>query len=266
MSSYIDTHTHLYVPEFDEDRDAVVNNAMQAGVTRMFLPNIDAGTIGAMMQLAGQYPNNCFPMMGLHPGSVKENVSDELAVVKEWLFEKQHEVPGGRWAAVGEIGLDYYWDTTYKAEQQMAFRQQIEWAKQLGLPIAIHTRDAMEDVLSTLEEMHDERLRGVLHCFTGTVADAKRAIDLGFYLGIGGVVTFKNSGLDKMVAELPLESLVLETDSPYLAPTPNRGKRNETSYIVLVAEKLATVYQLPLETIQNKTTENALQLFEMQDL
>ncbi len=252
-----DTHTHLYSEQFNDDRSAMVQRAIDAGVTRLFLPNVDKDSIEGMLQLTQQYPDNCFAMMGLHPCSVAADVEDQLKLVHEWLFEKQTQ----RFYAVGEIGLDYFWDNTYKAQQQDAFRRQIGWAKELGLPIVVHCRDAMGDILDTLEDLHDPHLRGILHCFTGTIEDAHRAINLGFYLGIGGVVTFKNSGLDAVVSQLPLEKLVLETDAPYLAPVPYRGKRNESAYLRLVADKVADCLQTSRERVADVTSQNAVKIF-----
>lgn len=253
----VDTHTHLYSEQFNADRNAMLQRAIDSGVTKMFLPNVDADSIDGMLQLTKAFPENCFAMMGLHPCSVGDDVEAQLGLVKKWLFDRNEQT----FYAVGEIGLDYFWDTTYKLQQQAAFRQQIEWAKQLDLPIVVHCRDAMADILDILEETHQNKLRGILHCFTGTLADAQRAINLGFYLGIGGVVTFKNGGLDKIVANLPLENLVLETDAPYLAPVPYRGKRNETAYIALIADKLAGCMNISREVIAEVTSANALKIF-----
>lgn len=252
----IDTHTHLYAAQFDEDQKAMMQRAFEAGVKSFFLPNIDSESVEPMLKLEAEYPGQCFAMMGLHPCSVKENYKTELEVVKKWLDRRA-------FSAVGEIGLDLYWDKTFVEEQKDAFRIQIEWAKSLGIPIVIHTRDAIGLAIEIVEEHKDERLEGIFHCFSGNLAEALRIIDLGFYLGIGGVLTFKNGGLDKVIAEqdISLDHLVLETDAPYLSPTPKRGKRNESAYLRLVAEKLALVKGVSYEEISQRTTENARHLF-----
>lgn len=248
-----DTHTHLYSTQFDDDRTAMVQRAIDAGVSRLFMPNVDKDSIEGMMALADQFPNHCFPMMGLHPCSVNEFVGEEMALVKQWLFGEH----GKRFAAVGEIGLDYYWDRTFEEQQREAFKQQILWAKELNLPIVIHSRDSLDDGIKIVSELKDERLKGIFHCFSGTVEQAQQIVELGFYLGIGGVVTFKKSGLDEVVRQIPLEHLVLETDAPYLAPTPHRGKRNESAYITLVAQMVADIKQIPLQQVADVTTANA---------
>lgn len=256
-----DTHTHMYSRKFTDDRDAAIQRCLDAGVTRLFLPNIDSTSIDSLMDLANTWPDNCFPMMGLHPTSVGDNVDDELEIVRQWLFEKLDNTPHGKFFAVGEIGLDYYWDTSFKDQQQMAFRKQIGWAKELGLPIVVHCRDAMDDILDILEELNDDTLNGILHCFTGTLEQAQRALAIGFYLGIGGVVTFKNGGVAEVVQQLSIENIVLETDSPYLAPTPNRGKRNESSYLTLVADKVAECLRMTVEQVAVATTDNSQKIF-----
>lgn len=252
----IETHTHLYAEQFDEDRAEAMQRAFDAGVREIYLPAIDSGTHQAMLDLEASYPNRVFSMMGLHPCSVKENYEEELSIVKSHLNSRP-------FCAIGEIGIDLYWDkTTYKI-QRKAFKQQIAWAKELDVPIVIHSRNSTEEVIEVLEEEKDERLRGIFHCFGGSVEEGRRIIDLGFYLGIGGVVTFKNAGLDKTVAELPLESLVLETDAPYLSPKPYRGKRNETSYLRLIAEKIAAVQGVKFTEVEKVTTRNAKNIFRM---
>ncbi|MEL7021098.1 MAG: TatD family hydrolase [Bacteroidota bacterium] len=252
----IDTHTHLYVSQFDEDRATVIQRAVEAGVGQFFLPNIDSTSIDAMLELERQYPQRCFAMMGLHPCSVQSNVEEELAIVKQWLDRRA-------FVAVGEIGLDLYWDKTFFEEQKMAFRTQIGWAKALDVPIVIHSRDSTQEVIDILRDEQDERLRGIFHCFGGSVEEANAITALGFYLGIGGVATFKKSGLDKTLTEVDLKHLVLETDSPYLAPTPYRGKRNESSYLRLVAEKIAAVQKISVAEVERVTTENAQTIFQM---
>lgn len=256
----VDTHTHLYSEQFKEDRIEVIQRAFDAGVTHLFLPNVDGDSIEGMMALTQEYPEQCFAMMGLHPCSVDDKVESQLSTIKEWLFDRMEYT----FCAVGEIGLDYYWDTTYKTQQQEAFKQQIAWAKELNIPVAVHCRDAMDDILDILEETSKGKLTGVLHCFTGTKEQAERAVNLGFYLGIGGVVTFKNGGLDKTLTDINVSHLILETDAPYLAPMPYRGKRNESAFVSLIAQKLADVKHLTVEEVAGITTSNALKLFGKQ--
>lgn len=251
---FVDTHTHLYSRKFDRDRSEVIQRALDAGVEAFYLPNIDRSSIEAMLQLEESYPQQCFAMMGLHPCSVKEDFREELAAVEGWLSRRA-------FCAVGEIGIDLYWDKTFFEQQKEAFLQQIEWAKELALPIVIHSRESIDIIIELLQGVNDERLRGIFHCFTGNRRQASAIIDLGFHLGIGGVLTFKNAGLDKTVASIPLEHLVLETDSPYLAPVPHRGKRNESAYVVSVAERLAEVKGLPLEEVASVTRENSYAIF-----
>lgn len=251
----IDTHAHLYAKQFDDDRESMLERAKASGVERFYLPNIDSNSIEGMLELEAKHPDTCFPMMGLHPCSVKENYEEELAIVKEWLFKRP-------FCAVGEIGIDLYWDKTTLPQQIIAFRQQIGWAKELDLPIIIHARDSTEEILEVLETEKSDNLRGIFHCFGGTIEQANRIIDLGFYLGIGGVLTFKKSGLDKTMQEIDLKHVVLETDAPYLAPTPYRGKRNESAYVRLVAEKLAGVKNIPFTEVAAITSANAKKIFE----
>jgi len=253
---FIDTHSHLYSSQFDEDRTQAINDAISAGVSTILLPNISSEYTKGMLEVCGEFPENCFPMMGLHPCDVNEdNIEGELLHVEQ-------ELAKGKYIAVGEIGLDLYWDKTKLEIQKKAFIHQIELAKKYKLPIAIHVRDSFAEAIEIIEKLNDESLSGVFHCFTGRVEDAQRVINLGdFYLGIGGVLTFKNSGLDKTIAKIELQNLLLETDSPYLAPTPFRGKRNESKYIVNIAEKLAEVHQIEIENIAKITTLNAKKLF-----
>lgn len=248
-----DTHTHIYYNE-GEDLVQQLKRCMANHVHRLFLPNVDAASIQQVFHTANAYPEQCFPMLGLHPCSVKENFEQELALIKEVLgHEKVY--------AIGEIGLDLYWDkSTFKAQQE-AFRIQVDWAKEWRLPIVIHCRDAFDEQFALLEELKDDRLFGIFHCFTGNLAQAKRAIDLGFFLGIGGVVTFKNAGLDKVVENIDLAHIVLETDAPYLAPTPYRGKPNESSYLIHIAQKVANLHQTSLEEVANITTQNSKIVF-----
>jgi len=251
----IDTHTHLYSKEFDTDRDAMIQSAINGGVSKMLMPNVDVDSISGMHDLVKKFPQNCFAMMGLHPCSVNENWEKDLLTIKEWLNKEKY-------CAVGEIGIDLYWDETTLGFQQNAFKTQIKWAKEKKLPIVIHVRDAFNECFEIVDQMNDENLTGVFHCFSGNLEQAKHIIKYGgFKLGIGGVVTFKNGGLDKVLPEIDLEHLILETDSPYLAPAPHRGKRNESLYLNLVASKLAELKGVDLKTIDEVTTKNALELF-----
>lgn len=254
----IDTHAHLYLPEFDEDRDDMMARARDAGVHKFYLPNIDSRSIDSMLQLEAAYPGHCFAMMGLHPCSVKDNWEEELAIVKSWLERR-------RFAAIGETGIDLYWDTTHVAQQQQAFLQQVEWSLAYDLPIVIHSRESTDMLIDLLRELREPRLKGIFHCFGGTIAQAEAIIELGFLLGIGGVLTFKKAGLDAVLPHIGLQHLVLETDSPYLAPVPYRGKRNESAYVRLVAEKLAEVKQVSPEEIARITSDNANNLFCAQE-
>ena len=249
-----DTHTHLYSEQFNEDRNETIQRAIDAGVSRLFIPAIDSTYLPAMLDLEKAFPNNTFLMMGLHPTHVKENVAEELAFVKEWLDKHN-------FYAVGEIGIDLYWDKTFLQQQQDAFKQQIEWAKEKNLPIVIHCRDAFNEIFEVLEEVKDDKLFGIFHCFTGNLEQANQAISYNLKLGIGGVATFKNGKIDKFLNEIPLENIVLETDSPYLAPTPFRGKRNESSYLINVLDKLVDIYNLTPQEIANITTQNSKNVF-----
>jgi TatD DNase family protein len=224
------------------------------GVKRLFLPNVDSASIPLIFSLVKAYPENCFPMLGLHPCDVKENWQNELKLIKE-------AIPAHKIYAIGEIGIDLYWDKTTLDIQIEAFKIQIGWAKELKLPIVIHCRNSFDEVYNVLKEEYDENLRGILHCFTGTLEQAQKLIDIGFYLGIGGVVTYKNSGLDKVVEQIDLKHIVLETDSPYLTPVPFRGKPNESSYLTYVAEKVADLHQMPVEKVAEITTENSRTIF-----
>ena len=255
---FTDTHTHLYLNAFDDDRANVVKNAIEQGVKYMLLPNIDSSSIDPMFELCKAFPENCFPMMGLHPTSVKENYKEELEIISGW-FEKQNFI------AVGEIGIDLYWDQSFQKQQEEAFRFQIDLALKNEIPIVIHSRDSFDEIFNVLEDYHGSGLKGVFHCFTGSLEQANKAIDLGFYLGIGGVLTFKNSGLDKVIAEIDLKHILLETDSPFLAPTPFRGKRNESAYINLVANRLSQIKNIDRKEIAKITTQNAIDLFKFTD-
>ncbi|MBK9291627.1 MAG: TatD family hydrolase [Bacteroidetes bacterium] len=254
----IDTHAHLYLEEFDGDRREVMQRALQAGVQLMLLPNIDQASIGPMMQMCRQWPENCRPMMGLHPTYVKDDYRRQLDLIGQVLFDNTNQYIG-----VGEIGIDLYWDKTHAAAQEEAFEEQLGWAARLGFPVAIHTREAFEVILKIVEKLQDGRLKGVFHCFTGGAEEARRILDLGFYFGIGGVVTYKNSDLPHVLSQIPPESIVLETDSPYLPPVPHRGKRNESAFIVEVVSKLSQVYATDVEEMARLTTQNASKLFNL---
>lgn len=252
----IDTHAHLYVDAFSEDREEMLQRAWDAGVEQVFLPNIDQDSIPEMLALEEAHPERCVAMMGLHPCHVKEDYEAQLAEVKKWWEQRS-------FAAVGEIGIDLYWDKSTFEWQKDAFLRQVALAKKYGKPIVIHSREATQEVIELLEEEKGEDLYGIFHCFTGSKEEAEAIHELGFFLGIGGVVTFKNAGLDKTVQELPLEWLVLETDSPYLAPAPKRGKRNESAYVRRVAERIAAVKELPLGEVAKVTNRNARQVFAL---
>jgi TatD DNase family protein len=255
---FIDTHTHLYLKQFSEDIDVVIANSISSGIDKLFLPNINSETTKSMLDLCEKHPETCYAMMGLHPCDVKsESMEKELFHVEEMLKEK-------KFVAVGEIGIDLYWDKSTLSLQKEAFIFQINLAKKYKLPIAVHVRDSFDHAIEIVESLNDDNLSGVFHCFTGSVEDSKRITDLGnFYLGIGGVLTFKNSGLDNTIKEIDIKHLLLETDSPYLAPTPFRGKRNESKYIVNIAEKLSEIHQISLEDVSEQTTNNALKLFKL---
>jgi TatD DNase family protein len=249
-----DTHTHLYADEFTTDCDLLIGEAMDMGIQRFFLPNIDSTSVDAMLAIEKKYPLNCFAMMGLHPCSVKENWKEELALVEKHLSERS-------FAGIGEIGIDLFWDKTFIKEQEETFRRQVELANRYKLPIVIHSRESFEEIYRILRETKKKNPCGIFHCFTGTADQAKRAVDLGFYLGVGGVVTFKNSGLDKVVAEMDLQNIVLETDAPYLAPVPFRGKRNVPAYLLKVAEKIAEIKNISVDEVAEVTTENSKKIF-----
>lgn len=251
-----DTHTHLYSEAFDEDRKEMIQRAIDANVSRFFIPAIDSSYTTSMLQLEQEFPNHVFLMMGLHPTSVKDNYKEELQHVEE-LMAKRH------FYAVGEIGIDLYWDTSTLEIQKKAFKHQIQLAKKYKLPIVIHCRDAFDEIFEVLETEKDDALFGIFHCFTGTFEQAQKAISYNMKLGIGGVATFKNGKIDQFLNQIDLKHIVLETDSPYLAPKPYRGKRNESSYIIMVLEKLSELYNLPQETIAEITTQNSKDIFNI---
>ncbi|WBV56220.1 TatD family hydrolase [Chryseobacterium daecheongense] len=251
----IDTHTHLYAEEFDEDRKEAIQRALDKGITEFYLPAIDSESHEKMLQLEAEYPGQVFSMMGLHPCYVKpESWEKELAIVKEYLDKRA-------FPAIGEIGIDLYWDQSTLDIQVKAFEQQIDWAIEMDLPIVIHTRESFDETFEVLERKKNPKLRGIFHCFSGNLEQAKHAIDLNFLLGIGGVVTFKNGKIDQFLQEIPLEKIVLETDSPYLAPVPHRGKRNESSYLDLVVGKLVNIYNKDFSEIDRITSQNAKHIY-----
>lgn len=252
----IDTHTHLYSDKFSADRDAVIQRARDAGVELAILPAVDSTSHAAMLELEAAYPDYCPAMIGLHPVSVKENYEEELALVESELKRR-------KWIAIGEIGMDLYWDKSFRPQQEIAFLRQCEWAVAYNLPIAIHARESIDELLELIEAFNNKKLRGVFHCFTGNEEQGMKAIGMGFYLGIGGVLTFKNGGIDKILNKWPQNRILLETDAPYLAPKPHRGKRNETSYVRIVAEKVAEIWNCSLAEVGEITTENTRQLFDL---
>jgi TatD DNase family protein len=249
-----DSHCHLYSEEFATDRDNVIKRAAVEGVEKFYLPAIDSTAHTQMINLEQQYPGNCFAMMGLHPCYVKENYEQELQLVEEWLSKRT-------FVAIGEIGLDFYWDKTFTDQQYDAFRRQIEWALQYDRPIVIHTRNAMPETIAVVKEYVSKNVRGIFHCFSGNADDAAAITGMGFYLGIGGAITYKNSGVAQAIEHIDPKYLVLETDAPYLTPVPFRGKRNESSYLKYVVEKLATVKNRPVEEIAAITTANTQKIF-----
>lgn len=252
----IDTHAHIYAKEFDNDRSEVIARATEQGIHQILMPNIDLESIEPMLETEKAYPTICKSMMGLHPCYVDADVKKTLATIHSW-FEKH------KFIAVGEIGIDLYWDKTYRSEQEYALSTQLNWAKEMGLPVVIHTRDSIEETLELLRKEQDGSLTGVFHCFGGTIEEAKAITELGFHLGLGGVSTFKNGGMDKVIPHLDMKDIILETDCPYLAPVPHRGKRNEPSYTELVARRVADLKELTLAEVDKLTTDNASKLFKL---
>jgi len=252
----IDTHCHLFLEEFDNDRDDAVERAISQGVEQMILPNVDSKSLDPLKQIGAKYPKNLFIASGLHPTSVKENYISELDAIEKFLNEN-------KCVAIGEIGIDLYWDKSHLKEQLVALEIQLNWAKDRNLPVLLHCRESLNEVFELVKR--NMPLRGIFHAFSGTIEDARKVIDLGFYLGIGGVVTYKNSGLDKIVSQLSINNLVLETDAPYLTPVPHRGKRNEPAYIAITASKIAELLQISVEEIAKTTTANALRLFGLSE-
>ena len=251
---FIDTHAHLYLEQFTEDIDTVIENAVKMNVQKIFLPNIDSSTTKAMLDLHAEYPENCYPMIGLHPCSVKENYRDELAHIDEELSKR-------RYYGIGETGIDLYWDTQFKSEQIECFEYQIELAKKLSLPVIIHSRESLDLTIELISKHQDGSLKGIFHCFNGTIDQCKKVCETGFMMGLGGVISYKNAKLDDMVRFMPMENMVLETDSPYLTPVPHRGKRNESSYIPLIASKVSEIRSIDLKTVMDQTTINAMNIF-----
>lgn len=252
----IDTHCHLYGEEFTADITAVMDSAAEEGVQKFYLPAIDSSCIDSMLVMEEKFPGKCIAMMGLHPCYVKENYLTELAIVQHWLSQR-------KFAAIGEIGLDFYWDRTFEKQQYEAFRTQVEWAIAYDRPIVIHTRNAMQETINLVKEYTHKGLRGIFHCFSGSYESAVEIIKAGFYLGIGGVITYKNAGLAEVLQQIGLEHLVLETDAPYLTPVPFRGKRNESSYLKYIVAKLAEVKSCTVEEVAKITTENAEKIFRL---
>ncbi|HTI12703.1 MAG TPA: TatD family hydrolase [Puia sp.] len=254
MMRLIDTHCHLYGKEFTGDIAETIQRAEKEGVEKFYLPSVDSGSLEALLALEDRYSGKCIGMIGLHPCSVKADYASELKLVEDWLGRRP-------WVAVGEIGLDFYWDRTFEPQQYEAFHRQTEWALHYDIPIVIHSRDSMAESIALVREHQKGKLRGIFHCFGGDAASAKQIVDLGFYLGIGGVLTYKNSGLPAALQEIDLEHLVLETDAPYLSPVPFRGKRNESSYLKYVVARLAEVKGVPVEEVARITTKNAEKIF-----
>lgn len=252
---FTDSHTHLYLDSFSDDRDQVIERAIGKGITKMLLPNIDVNTIDPLHELSDRYPENCFPMMGLHPTSIKGDYRAQLKVIESRLSVRNY-------AAIGESGIDLYWDKSFLKEQLDSFKIQIKWAKQLGIPIVIHSRNSFDEIFKTLDETWEEGLSGVFHSFSGNQKQLARALSFGFYIGINGIITFKNNDIADVVADIPLNRILLETDAPFLTPVPFRGKRNESSYLVYIAQKISEIYKLSVDQLAALTSENAADLFK----
>ena len=252
--NFVDSHAHIYLDDFKDDLDKVIETANKKGISTILMPAIDSSTHVAMLQTEQAYSDSCRSMMGLHPCSVKDDYQKELAQVLDYLSRR-------KFVAIGEIGLDFYWDISFKTQQYDAFQRQITMALDFDMPIVIHSRNAVDECINVVQDNQDGDLKGVFHCFSGTIDQARKIIELGFYLGIGGVLTYKNSGLDKVMGEIGLDKVILETDAPYLAPVQYRGKRNESAYIPIIAEKLAEIKSIPINEVANITTQNAQELF-----
>jgi TatD DNase family protein len=255
---YIDSHAHIYSKEFEADRAEVLRRCEQASVKKIVMPNVDHTSIDGMMEMEQRFPKICFATIGLHPCSVNKDFQRELYIVEEWLGKR-------KFSAIGEMGTDLYWDKTFWEQQKEAFSIQIDWAKKFNLPVIIHCRETIDETIAMVEDLQDGKLRGVFHCFTGSIEQAAKIIKLNFLLGIGGVSTFKKGGLDTVLPEIPLDKIVLETDSPYLAPVPHRGKRNEPSYIPLIAQRVSELKKVSVEEVGMKTTQNAIELFHLKN-
>lgn len=255
---FVDSHTHLYLDAFQKDRNETIRRAIDAGVTRMLLPNIDSSSLELLFTLTDQFPENCYPMIGLHPTSVKENYMEELKHIETALGKRD-------FVAIGETGIDLYWDETFLKEQELVFATQIRWAMELDLPLVIHARDSFREIFQVLDSSGGPELKGVFHSFTGGQEELERALSYGFMIGINGIVTFRNSRLGEVVSKIPLDRLLLETDAPFLAPVPYRGKRNESSYLVETARKISEIFNLTLEEIASITSKNAELLFRLND-
>jgi len=253
---FVDSHTHLYLDQFDDDRKQVIEEAIAGGVEYMLLPNIDLDSVDAMLNLTCSFPHNCIPMMGLHPTSVKDDYQQVLESLERELNKQS-------FCAIGEIGIDLYWDKTYRAQQEDAFRQQLQMAKKHNLPVSIHTRESFDEIYRIVKEELTQNLTGVFHCFTGNDEQAGKIMDMGFRMGIGGIVTFKNSGIDEVVKNIPMDYLVLETDAPFLAPAPYRGKRNQSAYLPIIAQKVAEIKNISIEKVADITGRNATELFNL---
>lgn len=254
LSYWIDTHAHIYSNDFDKDREEIVTRSREAGVKEIYMPNIDHTSVDAMLDVEARHPDTCFAMMGLHPCSVKKDFESELYKVEQWLSKR-------KFAAVGEMGTDLYWDKSFWEQQKEAFAIQVSWARKYELPVVIHCRQSLDETIALLEPLLGNGLTGIFHCFSGSLEQAKKIIEMGFYLGLGGVVTFKKSGLDQVIPEISLDSVVLETDSPYLAPVPHRGKRNEPAYIPIIAGKIVEIKKISLEALREVTTRNSRKIF-----
>jgi len=252
--NFVDSHAHIYLDDFKDDLDKVIETANKKGISTILMPAIDSSTHVAMLQTEQAYSASCRSMMGLHPCSVKDDYQKELVQVADYLSRR-------KFVAIGEIGLDFYWDVSFKSQQYDTFQRQIGWALSYDIPVVIHSRNAVDECIQVVQDHQDGNLKGVFHCFSGTIDQARKIIELGFYLGIGGVLTYKNSGLDKVMSEIGLANLILETDAPYLTPVPFRGKRNEPGHITIVGEKLADINNIPVNEIANITTQNAQKLF-----
>lgn len=253
----IDSHSHIYSSEFKNEYSEIIERAKTAGVEKIILPNIDSSSINAMLRLSDEYPNYCLPLIGIHPTSVNEDYDKELEIIEYWLNKRS-------FFGIGEIGLDYYWDKTFKEEQIIVLETQLNWCLKHNLPAVLHIRDAFEDIFDIIEPFCKKGLTGVFHSFTGTLEEGQRAIDLGFLIGVNGLVTFKNAGIDKLIAQLPLEKLIVETDAPYLAPVPFRGKRNESAYVSYVVDKISDLKEVPVSKVSKITTANCKKLFKLE--